>query len=44
VVIDDFEPPIISDEIGNKKSSEFIVDVREFEDSIDDFRSSGAPT
>ncbi len=42
VVLDDLEASIVSDEIGYELSSEFVIDVREFEDGVDDLRRSGA--
>src|SRR5687768_14755701 len=42
VVFDDFEAPIVSDEIGYEQSGEFVVNVRKLENGIDDLRRSGA--
>jgi hypothetical protein len=42
VVLDDLEAAIVANEIGDEKSREFVVDVREFENGVYDLRRSRA--
>ena len=41
-VIADLEAAIVSHEVGDEQSGEFIVDVRELENCVDDFSRSSA--
>ncbi len=38
----DFETAIVTDEIGNQQARKFVVDVRQFEDGVDDFGRGSA--
>jgi hypothetical protein len=42
VVFDEFEAPIVSNQIGNQQTGEFVVDMRQFEDGVDNLGSSSA--
>jgi hypothetical protein len=41
-LFDDLEATIVADEIGYEESREFVIDVREFENCVNDLRRSRA--
>ena len=42
IVLDKLEAPIVLDEIGHEQTRKIVVDVRKFEDSVDDCRRRSA--